>query len=254
MTDKTLTGKNAVVTGASSGMGAAITRRIAAAGANIWAVGGANAEALGETINACAASGVRAGGKGYDFSDGRQAAAAVREGAEFLGGLDILVNCAGVRNFKSIVEIDDEDIDFMFEVNAKSYFFAAREAARVMLPRGSGQILMIGSVSGSRARANRALYCATKAAVNLLTQSMALELGPLGIRVNCIAPGLIDSGKVKEMLDEDPAQSKTRIASIPVGHLGDPENIAATVVFFLSPENEFMNGSIVAVDGGSSAG
>ncbi len=254
MTDKTLARKNAVVTGASSGMGAAIARRIAAAGAGVWAVGGANAEALGETIDSCAAAGVRAGGKGYDFSDSRQAGAAVREGAEFLGGLDILINCAGTRNFKALVDTDDEDIDFMFEVNAKSYFFAAREAARLMVPLGSGQILMIGSVSGERARANRALYCATKAAVHLLTQSLALELGPLGIRVNCLAPGLIDSGRVKVMLKEDPAQSKKRIAGIPLGQLGDPENIAATVVFFLTPENDFMNGSIVAVDGGSSAG
>ncbi|MBT3823337.1 MAG: SDR family oxidoreductase, partial [Nitrospinaceae bacterium] len=179
---------------------------------------------------------------------------AVKEGADFLGGLDILVNCAGVRNFKSLVDIDDEDIDFMFELNIKALFHSSREAARIMVPQKSGQILMIGSVSGERARPTRSLYCATKAAVNSLTKSMALELGPIGIRVNCLAPGLIDSGRVKTMLGDDPEEMKRRTSGIPLGRLGDPEDIGATVVFLLSPENSFMNGSVVSVDGGAVAG
>jgi 3-oxoacyl-[acyl-carrier protein] reductase len=254
MPDKKLVGKRAIVTGASSGMGATMTRHIAAAGANVWAVGGGNTEALQETIASCAASGVKAGGTGYDFNDARQAGVAVKEGAEFLGGLDILVNCAGVRNFKSLIDIDDEDIDFMFELNIKALFHSSREAARIMVPQKSGQILMIGSVSGERARPNRTLYCATKAAVNSLTKSMALELSPLGIRVNCLAPGLIDSGRVKTMLGEDLSQRKNRVKDIPLGRLGDPEDIGATVVFLLSPENGFMTGSVVSTDGGAVAG
>lgn len=254
MPDKKLAGKRAVVTGASSGMGAAMARHIAAAGADVWAVGGGNAEALKETISVCAASGVKAGGAGYDFSDARQAGLAVKEGAEFMGGLDILVNCAGVRNFKDLVDIDDEDIDFMFELNIKALFHSSREAARIMVPQKSGQILMIGSVSGERARPTRSLYCATKAAVNSLTKSLALELGPVGIRVNCLAPGLIDSGRVKAMLGADPENVKRRLAGIPLGRLGDPEEIGETVVFLLSPENSFMNGSVVSVDGGAVAG
>jgi NAD(P)-dependent dehydrogenase (short-subunit alcohol dehydrogenase family) len=254
MSDQILAGKRAIVSGASAGMGAAIARRFAAAGADIWAAGGGNAEGLLETIDSCAASGVRASGKGYDFSDPKRAASAVREGAEFLGGLDILVNVASGRNFKTLAEVSDDEIEFMFDLNAKSFFYASREAARIMTPRGSGQILMMGSVSGERARASRTLYCATKAAVHSLTQSLALELGPLGIRVNCLAPGLIDSGRVKTMLSDDPEQAQKRIAGIPVGHLGDPEKIAATALFLVSHDNEFMNGSIIATDGGSSAG
>ncbi|MBT4431026.1 MAG: SDR family NAD(P)-dependent oxidoreductase, partial [Nitrospinaceae bacterium] len=157
MPEKKLAGKRAIVTGASSGMGASMARHIAAAGANVWAVGGGNDEALKETITDCTASGSKASGKGYDFSDARQAGVAVKEGADFLGGLDILVNCAGVRNFKSLVDIDDEDIDFMFELNIKALFHSSREAARIMVPQKSGQILMIGSVSGERARPTRSL-------------------------------------------------------------------------------------------------
>ena len=254
MTAKILTGKRAVVTGASSGMGAAIARRFAAEGADIWAVGGGDAEGLHKTVAGCAKSGVRSGGAGYDFSRPRTAGEAIREGAEFLGGLDILVNCAGGRNFKALTDLSDADIDFMFDLNVKSYFFASREAARIMVPQESGHIIMMGSVSGERARPMRSLYCATKAAVHSLTRSMALELGPLGLRVNCIAPGLIDSGRVKKMMEDDPDLSRTRIAGIPLSRLGDPGQIAAMVLFMVSPENDFMNGAIVPVDGGSMAG
>jgi len=254
MNVKILTGKRAIVTGASSGIGAAIAHRFATEGADIWAVGGGNTEGLRDTVNGNAACGVRAGGKGYDFTRPQAAGTAVREGADFLGGLDILVNCASGRNFKALAELSDADIDFMFDLNAKSFFFASREATRIMTPQGRGHIIMMGSVSGERARPMRSLYCATKAAVHSLTQSMALELGPLGLRVNCIAPGLINSGRVEKILEGDLDYFRKRIAGIPLGRLGDPGQIAAVVLFMVSPENDFMNGAIVPVDGGSMAG
>ena len=251
---KILAGKRAVVTGASSGMGAAIARRFAAEGADIWAVGGADAEGLNKTVEGCAESGVRSGGTGYDFSRARAAEDAVREGAEFLGGLDILVNCAGGRVFKGILDITDDEIDFMYELNTKSLFYSCREAARIMTRQKSGHILNMGSVAGIQASADRSLYCTTKAAVHLLTKCLALELGPLGIQVNCLAPGLVDSGRVKVRLAANPEYAEKRISQIPVRRLGDPENIASTAVFIVSPENEFMNGAIVSINGGVSAG
>ncbi len=254
MTEKVLSGKRAVVTGASSGMGAAIALRFAAEGADVWAVGGGNAEGLKETIGGCASCGVRANGKGYDFSDSRQGGEAVREGAGFLNGLDILVNCAGTRNFKPIIEVEDDEIDYMFEVNAKSFYFAAREAARIMSPQGSGHILMMGSISGHRARAERSLYCGTKAAIELLTKSLAKELGPVGLRVNCLAPGLVESGRVKTKMEDEPDYTERRLKGISLGRFGKPENIAATAVFLVSPDNDFMNGAIVEIDGASTTG
>ncbi|MBI3126892.1 MAG: SDR family oxidoreductase [Candidatus Tectomicrobia bacterium] len=247
-------GKRAVVTGASSGMGAAIALRLAAEGADVWVVGGANAQAREEIAARCRAHGVRADGKGYDFSDSRQGGTAVAEGAAFLGGLDILVNCVGTRNFKPLVEVTDEEIDVMFEVNTKSFYFAGREAAKRMIPQRSGHILMMGSVSGHHARPARTLYCGTKAALELFTRSLAMELGPYGIQVNCIAPGLVASGRVKAKLAEEPDYRETRLRGISLGRFGDPEHIAATVVFLMSPENDFMSGSIISVDGATMTG
>jgi NAD(P)-dependent dehydrogenase (short-subunit alcohol dehydrogenase family) len=247
-----LKGKCAVVTGASAGMGAAIARRFASEGADIWAAGGADAAGLKETIEGCAAGGTKADGRGYDFSRAAAAGDAVREGADFLGGLDILVNCAGGRVFGPLAGISDEDIDFAFELNTKSLIYASREAARIM--GSGGHILMMGSVAGIRGAAARSLYCTTKAAVHMLTKCLALELGPLGIRVNCLAPGLVDSGRVKVRLEKDPAFAERRRNAIPLGKLGDPENIAATALFIVSPDNEFMNGTILSIDGGVTAG
>ena len=254
MTEKKLESKKAIVTGSSSGMGAEIAARFAAEGADVWAVGGGNQEALNETINRCTASGVRSDGKGYDFSKSEQGGIAVKDGVKFLGGLDILVNCAGTRNFKPILEVTDEEIHTMFEVNTKSFYFSSREAVKTMSQQKSGDILMMGSISGHRARPERTLYCGTKAAVELLTQSLAMELGPLGIRVNCLAPGLVSSGRVKTKIQEEKDYANRRIKGIPLGRFGDPVNIAATAVFLVSPENEFMSGSIVSVDGASMTG
>ncbi len=252
MTGKILEGKRAVVTGASTGMGAAIAMRYAAAGADIWAAGGRDAEGLKKTIAGCAAHGVKADGKGYDFSEAKNAGECVREGADFLGGLDILVNCAGGRVFKPLVEASDEEIDFIYELNTKSLIFASREAARIMIPQGSGHILNMGSVAGLQASADRSLYCTTKAAVHSLTKCLAIELGPSGIHVNCLAPGLVNSGSVKKRLAENPEYLENRKSQVPIRRIGDPEEIAETALFIVSPVNDFMSGAVVSIDGGVS--
>ncbi len=252
MTGKILEGKRAVVTGASTGMGAAIAMRFASAGADIWAAGGRDAEGLKKTIEGCAAHGVKADGKGYDFSEAKNAGECVREGADFLGGLDILVNCAGGRVFKPLIEAKDEEIDLIYELNTKSLIFASREAARIMIPQGSGHILNMGSVAGLKPSAGRSLYCTTKAAVHSLTKCLAIELGPSGIHVNCLAPGLVDSGSVKKRLAENPEYMERRKSGIPIRRLGDPEEIAETALFIVSPVNDFMSGAILSIDGGVS--
>lgn len=253
MDGKILAGKRAIVTGASAGMGAAIALRYAGAGADIWAAGGSSAEGLKETTVRCAALGVKVGGKGYDFTRAASAAEAVREGAEFLGGLDILVNCAGGRVFKPLAECSDEDIDFSYELNTTSVIHACREAIRLMSPQGSGHIINMGSIAGENASAGRSLYCTTKAAVHSLTRCLAIELGPLGIQVNCLAPGLVDSGSVKKRLAANPEYAEKRRSQIPLGQIGEPETIAAAALFLVSPENNYMSGAIVALDGGAGA-
>jgi len=254
MPQRVLEGKRAVVTGASSGMGAAFAMKFASEGASIWAAGGSNAEGLRRTIEGCAKHGVRAGGKGYSLASSQDAAQLVRDGAEFLGGLDILVNCAGTRNFKLITEVEDDEIDLLFQVNAKAAYLASREAARIMVPQKSGKILMLGSDAGEHGTASFSLYSCTKAVMHNLTKCLAIELGPLGIRVNCLAPGVVESGRVKQRLASDPEFAENRRNKIPIRQFGDVENMAATALFLVSPENEFMNGSIVMADGGITAG
>ncbi len=254
MSRKPLDGKRAIITGASTGIGAAIAHEYAHAGAHIWGAGGSNPEGLQNTMDACKNMGVRAEGKCYDLSQARRASQVIHDGVAFLGGLDILVVCAGTRAFKPIVEITDDEIDLLFEVNAKAAYIAAREAAKSMISQKSGSILMIGSSAGHRGRADTSLYSVTKSVLHHLTKCLALELGPMGIRVNCLAPGLVASPRVKARLDAKPEYLRSRLEDIPLHQLGTVENMAATALFMVSSENEFMNGAIVLSDGGVSAG
>ena len=253
MPEGTLEAKRAIITGASAGIGGAIAVQFASAGANVWAAGGSDADGLNQTIAECAQHGVQAGGRGYDLSNSHAAAQLVQEGAEFLGGLDILVNCAGTRVLKPIIEVEDDEVDLVFEVNAKSTYIASREAARLMVPQKSGQILMVGSSAGVGGRVNFSLYSVSKAVLHSLTKCLALELGPLGIRVNCLAPGLVTSKRVKSHLDADPEYAQMRLENIPIRQYGTVEDMAATALFMVSPENRFMNGAIVMSDGGVTA-
>ena len=254
MSEKPLANKRALITGASTGIGAAIALEYAGAGAHVWGAGGGDAEGLRSVMEACRSLGVRADGRCRDLSRAGRAVQVVREGVEFLGGLDILVVCAGTRVFKPIVEITDEEVDLLFEVNAKSAYVASREAAKAMLPQKSGAILMIGSSAGHRGRTDASLYAVTKSVLHHLTKCLALELGPSGIRVNCLAPGLIPSPRVKARLDARPEYLRARLADVPLGRLGAVEEMAATALFMVSPQNEFMNGAILLSDGGVSAG
>lgn len=251
---KQLMDKRVIITGASTGIGAAIACEYAYAGAHIWGAGGSDLEGLQNTINTCKEFGGYADGKCYDLSQARRASQLIRDGIDFLGGLDILVNCAGTRAFKPIVDITDDEVDLLFEVNAKSAYIASREAAKVMIPQKNGSILMVGSSAGHRGRADTSLYSVTKSVLHHLTKCLALELGPLGIRVNCLAPGLVGSPRVKARLDAKPEYLQSRLEGIPLHQLGTVENMAATALFLVSPRNEFMNGSIVLSDGGVTAG
>ena len=253
MPSNRLEGKRAVVSGASSGIGAAIVRRFAAEGASVWAAGGNNEMGLKKTLEDCASTPGQVSGKGYDLSESSRGADLVTEGADFLGGLDILVNCAGARRHKSFLEFTPEDIDDLFEINAKSVFRASQEAARIMTAQKSGNILMIGSIHAIIGVANNALYCSTKVSMHNLTRALSTELGPHGIRVNCLAPGTTESPRVKQIHADRPEYAKSKLPRIPVQRFASPDEMASIAAFMVSDENDFMNGTIVTSDGGTTA-
>jgi len=255
---KALEGKRAIVTGGSAGIGAAIARRFAGEGSAMWVVGGSDEQGLKKTIDACAEAGVKAGGGCYDLSQASRALALVRDGAHFLGGVDILVNCAGARLIKPFLETTDEDVERLFAVNAKATFLASREASRIMISQGGGRILMIGSIYGERGALNFSLYCATKTSMHNLARAIAVELGPLGIRANCLMPGVTLSERVETNLsrleDQNQGHMEKKKSVIPNRRFASPEEMADVALFLVSKENDFMNGAMIASDGGWMAG
>lgn len=253
MPNNVLQGKRAVVSGASSGIGAAIVRRFAAEGASIWAAGGNNEVGLKKTLDECSNAPGEVDGKGYDLSHSSRGADLVTDGAKFLGGLDILVNCAGARCHKPFIEFTPEEIDALFEINAKSVFRSSQEAAKIMIPQKSGNILMIGSIHAIIGVANNALYCSTKVSMHNLTRALSTELGPHGIRVNCLAPGTTESPRVRQIHADRPEYAKSKLPRIPVQRFASPDEMASVATFMVSGENDFMNGAIVTSDGGTTA-
>ncbi len=253
MPNNILDGKRAVVSGASSGIGQAIAIRFAAEGADVWAAGGNNELGLKKTLEECAGAPGKVDGEGYDLSQSSRGADLVKDGAAFLGGLDILVNCAGARAHKPFIEFTPEEVDALFEINAKSVFRASQEAAKIMIPQKSGRILNIGSIHAMIGVANNALYCSTKVSMHNLTRALSCELGPHGIRVNCLAPGTTESPRVKQIHTDRPEYAESKLPRIPVQRFASPDEMASVAAFMVSDENDFMNGTIVTSDGGTTA-
>jgi 2-deoxy-D-gluconate 3-dehydrogenase len=167
-----------------------------------------------------------------------------------MGRIDGLVNCAGTNVYRLALEVPEDEWDLIMGVNLKGLFFVSQAVAREMVERKTkGRIVNISSTSGLRGGDYRAVYCASKGGVIQLTRTMAIELGPLGISVNAVAPTFTATEINKEML-EDPERKAQILSSIPAGRLGRPIDTAAAIVFLLSEAADFINGAILAVDGG----
>ena len=164
------------------------------------------------------------------------------------GGIDILVNVAGVLCRKSFFDTTKEDFAESLAVNVTGLFLVSREVATLMAAAGTGSIIHISSLNAKLAAENRVLYGATKAAVNSLTQSMALELGPLGIRVNAVAPGIVDSTMARVRLNT-PELRRTFADAIPLRRLALPVDVAHCALFLASPYADYISGEVILVDG-----
>ena len=246
-----LQGKHALVTGASRGIGRAIALGLAAEGADVAVGYHAHRAAAEEVADAVRALGRRAIAVQGDTATRAGAEAVVDAAETFLGGIDLLVNNAGVLKRTPFLELDEAEWDWVLDTNLKGYFLVGQAAARRMAARGAeGAVVNVSSAGQAVASPNLAHYCVSKAGVEMLTKQMALELAPHRIRVNAISPGLIETDMNRRDI-ADPAFRERRMARIPLQEIGAPEDLVAAVVFLASNhEARLVTGASLFIDGG----
>ncbi|KQY83078.1 3-oxoacyl-ACP reductase [Paenibacillus sp. Root52] len=244
---KPLEGKNALVTGASRGIGRSIALALAEAGANV-AVNYAGSQAAAEEVaEAIRAKGVKAITVQANVGLMDEAEQMVKATLEEWGNVDILVNNAGITRDNLIMRMKEEEFDQVIETNLKGVFNCLKAVTRPMMKQRSGRIINISSVVGVLGNAGQANYVAAKAGVIGLTKASARELASRGITVNCVAPGFIETDMTKELSQE---LVDGMLSGIPLSRLGQPDEIAGVVTFLASEASSYMTGQTLHVDGG----
>lgn len=240
-----------LITGGSSGIGYAIAEKFVR---NQWdvVITGRDREKLDEAVRSLGShcTGIR-----FDLSDLEGIPAFVANVMKKLGGIDVLVNNAGINQKKSIFETTNEDFERIIRVNQTAVFALSRDIATIMKEQESkGNIIHISSMTAAYGIPYVISYSASKSAVEGMTRAMAVELSPLGIRVNCIAPGFIKTPMSSKALDNDPKRKSKVMSRTPIGKLGSPADIADAAYFLASKEAGYITGEILRVDGGNSIG
>ena len=239
-----LKGKVAVVTGASRGIGAAVAKKLASLGADLALIYAGN-DALAEAAAAdCRALGVRAEAYRCDVSDGEAVKETVAKIKAELGGVQLLVNNAGITRDGLVATMKEADFDEVLDVNLKGAFHMIRHCSGLMLRAKYGRIVNISSVAGLMGNPGQANYAAAKAGLIGLTKTTAKELASRGITVNAVAPGLIDTDMTRKLGLKEEALK----AVIPLGRAGKPEEVAEAVAFLL--QADYITGEVLRVDGG----
>ena len=247
-----LEGMTAIVTGAGSGFGEGIAKRFAAEGAKILA-NDIDSQAVDRVTAEIRAAGGTATSQTGDVGRDQDVARMIGAAVETFGGVDVLVNNAGVpqRNM-SMLEVDEATFDQIFRVNVKSIYLAAKHGVPALRARGGGAIINTASTAALRPRPGLTWYNGSKGAVTTITKSMALELAPDKIRVNAICPVIADNAMTIEFMGgvDTPEIREKFIATIPLGRMSTPIDIANAALFLASPEAEFITGICLEVDGG----
>lgn len=244
-----LEGKVAIITGGSLGIGLATALRFAKEGAKV-AIAGRSITALEEAANLIRRESSEVMTVQVDVQAKSQVDRLVDDVIERWGAVHILVNNAGICGLSAFLDISEEDWDEHMNVNLKGAFLVGQRVAREMKERRTGgSIIHMSSVNGINAEAMQAHYNVTKGGMNLLSMSMALELAPYGIRVNALCPGFIETRLTKSMIDDPPAIADY-IKTIPMGRVGQPDEIADTALFLASDDSRYMTGHNLVVDGG----
>jgi 3-oxoacyl-[acyl-carrier protein] reductase len=243
-----LTGKTALVTGGSRGLGRAIALALAGQGADVAINYRGNVEAADAVVAEIAAPGRRSTAIQGDTSAGRDACEGIVKAAlDALGSIDILVNNAGITRDNLLMRMDADDWDAVIGTNLSGPFWMTRAVARPMLKARRGRIINMSSAAGRMGNAGQANYAAAKAGLIGLTKTTARELASRGITCNAIAPGLIETDLTADM---PPAATEALIAMTPLGYLGSVDDVAAAAVYFASDEARYVTGQVLGVDGG----
>ncbi len=250
MTSIDLKGRVALVTGGSRGLGRSAALALAGAGADV-AVHYMRDEAAAEAaVAGCREHGVRAAAMRADMASSTEVAAMFTRAAEEFGRLDVLVAGAGIWKEAAIDTMTDRELAETLDVNLRGVFACCREAARMMKPQGSGRIILVSSTAGQRGEPFHSHYAASKGAVQSLAKSLAGELAPDSILVNCIAPGWFDTDMTREALQKREVRSEV-LRAIPLRRVGRPEEFAGAVLFLASDLSSFVTGEVLNVNGGA---
>lgn len=246
-----LTAKAALITGASSGIGACLAKGLAASGASV-VLAARRTDRLQKLVEEIESAGGKAIAVAMDVRDKDSVRAAFDKGQEAFGDLDIIVNNAGVADTKNFTKIDDESLDFVMGTNFNGVWNVAQEASKRLIAAGKpGSIINIASVLGQSAVPGQSAYCASKGAVIQLTRSLALDLMRYNIRVNAIAPGWFKT-EINQEYFESP-HGKDYIQRMPARRLGDIQELVGPVVMLAGDSSSFVNGSVINVDGAIAA-
>jgi len=250
-----LKNKVALVTGARRGIGKGIALALAEAGAKVVVtdIDEKECQTVAKEIEKLGSQGLA---KKLDVTNKKEIEEAVKLAVDKFGKLDILVNNAGICPFKPFLELTEEDWDKVLDINLKGYFLCAQAAAKEMAKQKWGRIINIASVAMGQVgigMANIVHYVASKGGVAGMTEALAVELAPLGINVNAISPGVIET-KMAESVISDPAVREATLKRVPKGRVGQPKDIATAVVYLASEEADYVTGAVLVVDGGWLAG
>lgn len=246
-----LSGKTALITGSSAGIGLALAQGLAGAGAAV-VLNARNATKLQAAAQALRDQGATAHAMPFDVTDATAVAAAVARIEEQIAPIDILVNNAGMQKRAPLQDFEMADWQQLMRTNLDSVFIVGQAVARHMIPRGRGKIINICSVQSELGRPNIAPYTASKGAVKMLTKGMAIDWGPHGLQVNGLGPGYFRT-ELNQALVDNPEFSRWLIGRTPSRRWGDVEDLVGAAVFLASDASRFVNGHILYVDGGVTA-
>jgi len=237
-----LNGKRVLISGGSRGIGESLCKRFTESGAKVAFIYKSNDDAARSVSYLTGALRIKA-----DISEPSQVADAISTAYEYLGGFDVLINNAGISQIKLFTDVTDEEFSQIINTNLGGTFYLSREIAKYMIREQYGRIINVGSMWGKCGASCEVVYSASKAALRGMTMALAKELGPSGITVNCIEPGLIKT-EMNASLDE--ATLRDICDSTPLMRMGEPDDVASLALFLASDSSSFITGQCIGVDGG----